>query len=557
MAFLLIISGVFTATLIPIFIRRLLYPRPLPGIPYDKDAAQKIMGDYEIISALYNELTEWFYPFIRRRSFQLKSPIIQYFPNPFSKPQVMVYDPRETADLIIRRTKEFDRDVFDGVFQVLIPNSTIANSTTPEWKVQRKIWQEAMHPTFLNRVVAKNIYGTAKDLIKLWEMKCAGSGGNPIDIRNDFSFAALDALWIAAFGQRLDLINSEIERLETGKQVETRGLYVHSTVQYINELAQSRTGFWPAFSRWRVQRSSKYRNYIKIKDKELDRTLHDAVARFKEINNSSDNEEFDTCAMDLILRKSIHAAEKAGERNPDLTKDVKIRDEVLIFIYAGHDTTSLTLQWFVKIMTNNQEAQTKLREALQTAFPGGSLPSITEILTKDVPYLNAAIEESLRCGGTISRIMRVATMSTEIFGYEIPAGTRVASPATLSWLPEPIPEERRSLSSQAALEKSGGADWTQTSAAKDLDKYIPERWLKIDPDGKEIFDSNTLIHNAFGGGIRGCYGKRLAMLELRIMVVLTIMSFKFLPVPAEFNSFQVIEQLLRAPRQCYVKLEAV
>lgn len=46
------------------------------------------------------------------------------------------------------------------------------------------------------------------------------------------------------------------------------------------------------------------------------------------------------------------------------------------------------------------------------------------------------------------------------------------------------------------------------------------------------------------------------MMELRIMITLTTMSFKFLPVPPELNSFQATEQLLRTPRQCYLRLEA-
>lgn len=45
------------------------------------------------------------------------------------------------------------------------------------------------------------------------------------------------------------------------------------------------------------------------------------------------------------------------------------------------------------------------------------------------------------------------------------------------------------------------------------------------------------------------------MMELRIMIVLITLRFKFLPVPPEFNGFQAKEELLRAPQQCYVRLE--
>ncbi|KAI1471124.1 cytochrome P450 [Daldinia caldariorum] len=558
MSFFFIVGGIFALSLVLALVRRFIYPRPLPGIPYDRDAARRIIGDYGIIDGIYKELSEWVYPFTRHRSRQLKSPIYQYFPGPFSKPHIVVYDPRETADIIMRRTREFDRSMDDGIFQTLLPHSTVSKPVTPEWKVQRRIWQDTMHPTFLNGVVAKNIYNTAMDLRRFWKIRSTHSGGRPIDIQKDFFDAALDAIWVATFGQRLGLVNSQIQVLETGKQFEDTNSHVYDTLGYANEFGKSRKSFWPAFDRWWTWRSTKYRNYLKVKDEALDRILADTIARFKGTKNDSDStEEQGTCTMDLVLRKAIRAAQKAGTPVPDLTKNVEMRDELMLFILSGHETTNVTLQWFVKFMTNNQEAQTKLRDALKAAFPGDSLPGITELLSADIPYLSAAIEEGLRCAGTVGPLLRVTTMDTEIFGYKIPAGIRVSGLAILSWLPEPIAEERRSLSSQAAFEKSGGVDWTRTPAAQDLDKYIPERWLKTNEDGKETFDPNVLIHNAFGAGIRGCFGKRLGTMELRIIVTLIIMSFKFLPVPAELNSFHVNEQLLRAPRQCYVKLEAV
>ncbi|RYP71942.1 hypothetical protein DL771_004545 [Monosporascus sp. 5C6A] len=152
--------------------------------------------------------------------------------------------------------------------------------------------------------------------------------------------------------------------------------------------------------------------------------------------------------------------------------------------------------------------------------------------------------------------MRIATTDTEILGHKIPAGTEIAGLAAVRWLPVPVPEEYRSASSRAALEKSGGKDWVHQPSAQDLDKFVPERWLKIDEMGNEIFNSGSLPQNSFGGGTRGCFGRRLAMMELRIMTTLTVMSFKFLPVPPELNSFQVKEELLRSPHQCFVKLEA-
>ncbi|KAI1410986.1 cytochrome P450 [Hypoxylon sp. FL1857] len=553
-----VVGGVLALLLFRTLVKRLLYPRPIPGIPYDEKAAKRITGDLPSIAATYKEFTEWALP-IGRRSLQYGSPIHQLFMNPFTKPYVVIDDPREVSDMLLRRPKEFDKSISAGVWQTFVPHATSAQSTTPEWRAQRKTWQDTMHPDFLRRVVAKNVYAAAKDLTRLWEARCLHSKGHPVDVSEDFSFAALDAIWTATFGDRLNLVDAQIQMLETGKQVESKGLDMHSTVQYINNLANTwRGAFWPALARWRLKRSPDYRRYMEAKDREIDRILLDATARFQKVlDGSSDGEEYDTCAMDLVLRRNMLAAQKAGKPIPDPTTDAGMRDELLLFIYAGHDTTSTTLQWFVKLMTNNQEVQTKLRESLRSAFPSETLPDVTDLVTKDVPYLNATIEETLRCAGTVGRIVRVATKDTEILGHNIHAGTEIIGLNVTKWHPVPVPEETRSFSSRAAFEKNGGVDWTLKPNAQDLDKFAPERWFRIDEDGNEVFDPSALIQNAFGGGTRACFGRRLAMMELRIMIALTVMSFKFLPVPVELNSFQAVEQLLRTPQQCFVKLEAV
>lgn len=359
-----IIGGILAVVLLRALVRRLLYPRPLPGIPFDKEAAKRIAGDLPTIAAVYKELTEWSTP-IGRRSLQFGSPIHQLFMNPFTKPIVMVDDPREVSDIALRRSKEFDRSTATGIWQTFIPYSTIAQSTTPEWRAQRKTWQDTMHPDFLRRVVAKNIYASAKDLTKLWEVRYLHSSGHPVDVSGDFSFAALDAIWTATFGERLDTVKAQIQMLETGKTVKTKGLDMHSTVGYINDLANAwRGSFWPALTQWRIQRSSNYRRYMEVKDREVDRILLDASARFQQLlDGSSDGDEHDTCAMDLVLRRNMLAAQKAGKPLPDPTKDVRLRDELLLFIYAvslvivkvdyhfsdvamqGHDTTSITCMY--------------------------------------------------------------------------------------------------------------------------------------------------------------------------------------------------------------------
>lgn len=160
----------------------------------------------------------------------------------------------------------------------------------------------------------------------------------------------------------------------------------------------------------------------------------------------------------------------------------------------------------MKYITNNQQVQRKLRESLRTAFSNSSLPDVEELVSKDVPYLNATIEETLRLASTAARVNRIATVDTDILGHRIPAGTEVSPLTAVRWKPVPVSEEYRSPSSRAALEKSGGQDWTSQPSSQDLDQFLPGRWLKVDEDGHEVFNSGALPQNSFGGGTRGCFG---------------------------------------------------
>lgn len=156
-------------------------------------------------------------------------------------------------------------------------------------------------------------------------------------------------------------------------------------------------------------------------------------------------------------------------------------------------------------MTNNQEAQTKLRHALQSGFSmygDGNLPDCANLLGADIPYLSAVMEETLRCASTASRGIRVAKVDTEILGRPIPKGAQILLSLNVRWKPVPVPNDVRSPTSRA--EKS---EWIHHPSAQELDRFRPERWLKMDEHGDEVFDPDVLPRLSFSGGTRGCFGK--------------------------------------------------
>lgn len=150
-----------------------------------------------------------------------------------------------------------------------------------------------------------------------------------------------------------------------------------------------------------------------------------------------------------------------------------------------------------------------------------------------------------------------------------------------------VAEEKRSESSRAA---------GQGLVAKGLDQFMPERWIKVDMDGKRTFDPAALPRLSFGVEERRCPGKsrashrsrcdksttpkaqmpmspsrsqkltwvchgvvgrELAIQQLRIFLVLLVWNFQLDTIPDALNSQLMEGGILRRPQQCFVRLERI
>lgn len=196
-----------------ILLYRRSFPKPYPGIPYNPAAANRISGDLPDLLEHYKRTKEASgYSFEQCK--KLKSPIVQLFLRPFSPPFICLDDPRETEDIMLRRTKEFDRAPSTiAFFKPLIPHATLVQPSNQSFKQQRRLWMDCMSPGFLRRVVAPNIYQSALELVALWRLKTSLVDGRPFAAQEDFELAAFDAIWIAILGSKLGGVQSEIGAL--------------------------------------------------------------------------------------------------------------------------------------------------------------------------------------------------------------------------------------------------------------------------------------------------------------------------------------------------------
>lgn len=76
----------------------------------------------------------------------------------------------------------------------------------------------------------------------------------------------------------------------------------------------------------------------------------------------------DQCMMDLVLRRQILGARKAGKHPSDPTKDISMLDDLFVMLVGGHDSTAKVITWFRRFMESNQGGQPELHAAVRAAF---------------------------------------------------------------------------------------------------------------------------------------------------------------------------------------------
>ncbi|KAI1869817.1 uncharacterized protein JN550_005407 [Neoarthrinium moseri] len=559
-------------------------PKPIPGIPHNKASARRLLGDIpdliETTSSSDLTLLNW----MHNRVAAHNSPIIQVFLRPFGKPFVVVADFREAQDVNMRR-KEFDRSpIMHEFFKGIIPNHHIHEQTNAVWKAHRRLLQDLMSPPFLNKVAAPAIYTDASNLIRLWELKASIADGRPFEITKDVHEAVLDAVLGFAFGPSLKaratlpnaellggLSTEEIQKVRGEDHLTSGDAQISfpkaSPDDLIRTLLDSTDSLadihgspvpqlrWHLVTKWKPR----FRRALRMKNRILAQELQKAVERMGSAHSGARS------AVEHMIERERKLAENDG-RAPEYVSPVMV-DETFGFIVAGHDTSSTEISWAFKILADHPKPQTRLRSKLQAAYTKAvkenRSPSIAEITGLQIPYLDAIIEELLRYSGTVPMVDRQAINDTEILGFPVPKGTTVTflsmGPSMMSPGFE-VDESKRSESSQNAMRDGKGRAWDPN----DIGLFKPERWLVPTPSGNKKggdeswqFDATAGPQLAFGLGTRSCYGKRLAYVELRVLLTLVIWNFVLLPCPKKLSGYAAVAGITHRPTQCFVRLRKV
>lgn len=185
-----------------------------------------------------------------------------------------------------------------------------------------------------------------------------------------------------------------------------------------------------------------------------------------------------------------------------LTKNEVIAQCILFFI-AGYETTASTLSYLLIELANNPSVQDRLAEEIDTTLAGVDINSegYHDRVINGLPYLEAAIKETLRRYPPVPRLQRICTAPD---GYDL---------------------NGLHLAKGEGVEIVVYALHNDPQYYDEPDKFRPERFL---PENAATLVPYTFI--PFGDGPRNCVGLRFAYQEMKLCLAQVLLHYRFQPV---------------------------
>ncbi|MET7468261.1 cytochrome P450 [Micromonospora sp. NPDC005686] len=200
-----------------------------------------------------------------------------------------------------------------------------------------------------------------------------------------------------------------------------------------------------------------------------------------------------TDADDVLSRLIVSADREADPR----TGRMRLRDELVTLLLAGHETTASTLSWSLHLLDRHPQVWQRVHDEAVEVF-GGRAPEYDDL--RRLTYTSAVISEAMRLFPPVWLLPRIAIEDDVVGGYRVPAGADVlVSPYTLHRHPAFWPEP---------------------------DRFDPERFL-----GDAGTDRPRFAYIPFGAGPRFCVGNHLGLLEAVLVLALLCRDLRLTGLP--------------------------
>lgn len=339
-----------------------------------------------------------------------------------------------------------------------ISGEGLLTASGPHWKKQRRLVQPAFHRQRIRSFAAIMTETTGKALQR-WRPHV--DSGHALDMRVEMMKISLDIMSQTLFG------------IDMGRYADVVGdavsvMFEHTHTR-LNALIDPPLAVpIPSNRRFLQSRAN------------LDRIVYDLIADRRQQTDAEDSGEFLSILMDV-------RDEETGEGMSDL----EIRDEIMTFLFAGHETVSTGLTWVLVLLSQHPAVLRRLHEEVDVVL-GGRTPTVDD--TPRLRYTAMVVDEALRLYPPIWLVARTPIEDDEIAGYHVPAGTFVFCP--------PYVVHRN-------------PDFWSNPEAFDPERMAPER-----QKGRHRY-----AYFPFGGGPRKCIGDYFGLLEMQLVIAMIAQAY--------------------------------
>ncbi|MEV5606270.1 cytochrome P450 [Streptomyces sp. NPDC052299] len=346
------------------------------------------------------------------------------------------------------------------------------------WQGQRRTVQPAFKPGR----IARQAEAVAEEAANLVALLRKHEGAGPVDIQSEMTGLTLGVLGRTLLDTDLGGYDSVAHSFEA---VQDQAMFEMVTQDLVPKWLPTRGQL-----RFRKAR------------RELHRVADSLVAQ--RTARMADGE-----APDDALGRMIVAAGRAADA---AAAQMRLREEIVTLLLAGHETTASTLSWTLSLLESHPEARERVRaEAL--AVLGERTPRMEDL--HRLTYTTMVVQEAMRLYPPVWMLSRVAQQEDEVGGYLVSAGADV-------------------LISPYILHRHPGL-WDEP------DRFDPTRF-----DAQRVAHRSRYAYIPFGAGPRFCVGSNLGMMEAVFVTALVTRDLTLTALPGHSRAAEPMLSLRMA-----------
>lgn len=332
------------------------------------------------------------------------------------------------------------------------------------WQRQRSLVQ----PMFAQRHLvpfAEHMVAAAAASLADWDRRFAGGGR--VDVAREMTDMTLDIVGRALLGQDVTALDAGFASA-SARANQMIGAAGRSPINVVGTRLPGLTpgrAFKLQFPRWRAHTAA-----VDVMDRVVDELID---RRVRDPRPGRD----DLLGLLIVARDDL-----TGEP----MSRTQIRDELMTFIAAGHETTANGLAWMWYLLSEHPLARDQLLAEVDDVL-GGDSPGADA--ADRLPWTTACFREAMRLFPPVWHVQRQAVSDDVVGGYPVPAGSVVL---VSTWTTH-----------------RDSAVWPNPAG------FDPRRFLGDAPKTRPRH-----AYFPFGGGRRVCVGQGFAMMEAAIITAM-------------------------------------